>query len=252
MSAGDAGWYSGRDRTRLLKIHDLRELEETAKINANAAGLCRRFEEVGNPWDLVIACRELRRVGIPECARDITQDLDWATQSCAHWLNWKCGIDMGAAREKVRTAHALQNLPKISAAMERGELSYAKVRAMTRVACAGTEDYFLSIALHGTAHHIRHWAHGGETKLSNLVTLCRFHHRKVHEGDIVIHVLDDGAIRFLKPDGTSFDGVAPNQTQPMGDWKRLPAMHEQRGIHIDKNTAVTRWCGESMDYVSAW
>src|SRR5688572_21856978 len=52
---------------------------------------------------------------------------DGSTQSCAHWLNWKCGIDMGAAREKVRTAHALTNLPNIAAAMQRGELSYAKV-----------------------------------------------------------------------------------------------------------------------------
>ncbi|MEJ1966456.1 MAG: DUF222 domain-containing protein, partial [Gammaproteobacteria bacterium] len=57
---------------------------------------------------------------------------DSATQSCAHWLNWKCGINMGAAREKVRTAHALASLPRISAAMERGELSYSKVRAITR------------------------------------------------------------------------------------------------------------------------
>jgi len=79
---------------------------------------------------------------------------DWATQSCAHWLNWKCGIDLGAAREKVRVAHALEHLPKIAGAMSRGELSYAKVRAMTRVACAATEEYFLSIALHGTAHHV--------------------------------------------------------------------------------------------------
>ncbi len=79
---------------------------------------------------------------------------DGGTQSCAHWLNWKCGIDMGAAREKVRAARALENLPKISAAMQRGELSYSKVRALTRVACEGTEDYFLSIALHGTADHV--------------------------------------------------------------------------------------------------
>src|ERR1700740_915186 len=42
---------------------------------------------------------------------------DSATQSCAHWLNWKCGIDMGAARERVRVAHALDKLPLISAAM---------------------------------------------------------------------------------------------------------------------------------------
>ena len=47
-----------------------------------------------------------------------------ATIDCAHWLNWKCGIDLGAAREKVRTARALENLPQVSAAMERGEVSY--------------------------------------------------------------------------------------------------------------------------------
>lgn len=48
---------------------------------------------------------------------------DGATQSCAHWLSWKCGIDPGAAREKVRVARALDALPKISAAMASGELS---------------------------------------------------------------------------------------------------------------------------------
>ena len=47
---------------------------------------------------------------------------DNATQSCAHWLNWKCGIAMGAAREKVRVARALENLPMVSAAMESGQL----------------------------------------------------------------------------------------------------------------------------------
>jgi hypothetical protein len=64
---------------------------------------------------------------------------------------------MGAAREKVRVAHALPNLPKIAAAMACGQLSYSKVRALTRVASAATEDDFLSIALHGTAHHVESW-----------------------------------------------------------------------------------------------
>src|SRR6516225_9707326 len=77
-----------------------------------------------------------------------------ATKSCAHWLNYKCGIDLGAAREKVRVAHALAKLPAISAAMSCGQLSYSKVRALTRVACAATEAYFLDIALHGTAAHV--------------------------------------------------------------------------------------------------
>lgn len=374
---------------------------------------------------------------------------DGGTQSCAHWLNWRCGINMGAAREKVRVAHALQKLPKISAAMARGELSYSKVRALTRVACENTEDFFLTIAQYGTAHHveklvrgyrraneveelsrearqqanryfsfhydddgslvfkgrlpaetgallltalqaaveeipptdvaaetctvksphsvrradalgllaesfldhgpaalnggdrhlvtvhvaaetlrhktagccefeegpsmaaetarrlacdasvvaviendngeplnvgrrtrtispalrrflnardrgcrfpgctntryvdahhIHHWADGGETKPSNLTSLCRFHHRKVHEGAVVIQALDDGAIRFVQPNGQSFDSVAPDHVRPFADWSQLPAEHEQRGIHINERTAATRWSGESMDY----
>ena len=79
---------------------------------------------------------------------------DGSTPSCAHWLGWKCGIDCGAAREKVRVAQALEGLPMISAAMARGALSYSKVRALTRVATAETEDTLLMIALHGTAHHV--------------------------------------------------------------------------------------------------
>jgi hypothetical protein len=74
--------------------------------------------------------------------------------SCAHWLNFKCGIGMNAAREKVRVAHALADLPKISMAIEKGELSYSKVRAMTRIADSSNEDYLLMIAHHGTAHHV--------------------------------------------------------------------------------------------------
>ncbi len=74
--------------------------------------------------------------------------------SCAHWLNFKCGLNLGAAREKVRVAHALRDLPRIVAAMARGELSYSKVRAITRVACPATEENLLNIALHGTAYHV--------------------------------------------------------------------------------------------------
>ncbi len=74
--------------------------------------------------------------------------------SCAHWLNWKCGISMGAAREKVRVAHALKELPQISAMFRDGRVSYSKVRAMTRVATPKNEEYLLMIARHGTAHHV--------------------------------------------------------------------------------------------------
>jgi hypothetical protein len=192
--------------------------------------------------------------------------------------------------------------------MERGEISYSNVRAITRVATPENEHYFLQIARHGTAHsggerhqvvvhvsgetltagggdrceiedgpaiaaepalqralqsrdkgcrfpgcthkkytdahHIKHWARGGETRMSNLVTLCRFHDRKVHEGQVVVQVLDDGAIRFVQPSGESFDSRA----HPAGDWRQLPAIHEQAGIHIDAKTAATRWDGGPIDY----
>ena len=80
--------------------------------------------------------------------------------SCAHWLNWQCGISRVAAREKVRTARALASLPKISAAFGEGRLSYSKVRALTRVATPETEDILLHIALNGTAAHVERTVRG--------------------------------------------------------------------------------------------
>jgi hypothetical protein len=371
---------------------------------------------------------------------------EWGAKSCAHWLNWQCGIDLGAAREKVRVARALVQLPRISAAMTEGRLSYAKVRAMTRVATGSTESYLLNLALCGTAshvedvvrgyrraldaaelsreavqqrdqslwwhtdtdgslvirgrlpaeagalfvralqaavdslpipkdvsaetspddlhrsrkrrvealatmaesflatgprdlsgsdrqqivvhvdaetlkhghagrcelaqgpsmaaetarrlacdasvvtilenekgeplnvgrktrtippgirralnardqgcrfpgctfkryvdgHHVKHWADGGETKISNLVTLCRFHHRLVHEGKVVVHTLDDGAFRFVNPRGERFESPTPQAI----DWAELAATHAERKIAIDPQTAVTRWTGEALD-----
>ncbi len=375
----------------------------------------------------------------------------WAeagVKSMAHWLNWQCGIGLGAAREKVRVARALETLPRVAAAMAEGRVSYFKAREITRVATPANEDYLLNIALCGTAshvedvvrgyrraldaeelsreavqqrdqhlwfhtepdgsmtirgrvpaevgalfkraleaavdslpipenvpagtfsesedlhrsrkrrvealatlaesflatgprdlsgsdrqqivvhvdaetfqhghagrceleygpaiasetarrlacdcsvvrivenargepldvgrrtrtippgirralqsrdqgcrfpgctfkryvdgHHVKHWVHGGETKLSNLVTLCRFHHRLVHEGQIVVQTLDDGAFRFVKPSGESFDSPAPGP----GNWSAVVATHECPDLRITPSTAVTRWTGEALD-----
>jgi hypothetical protein len=74
--------------------------------------------------------------------------------SCAHWLNWRCGLSLGVAREKVRVARALPELPQISEAFREGRLSYSKVRAMTRVANPKNEPTLLNVAFHGTAQHV--------------------------------------------------------------------------------------------------
>jgi hypothetical protein len=71
--------------------------------------------------------------------------------SCAHWLHWRTGIDLGAAREKVRVARALAAHPCISTTMQRGALSYAKVRALTRIATPDNERQLVDLALAGTA-----------------------------------------------------------------------------------------------------
>jgi hypothetical protein len=365
-------------------------------------------------------------------------------QSCAHWLNWKCGIAIGAAREKVRVARALEKLPRVAAAMASGQLSYSKAREITRIGNEHNEDALLAIAEHGTAahverlvrayrscqeaeqlsreqrqqhhrrvsfrydddgsliltchlpaeagarvmkaldvavealpvyaadvpagtlrevvpysqrradaldaiaesflahktlespgadrheivvhvaaetlrsgaagcceiehgpgiaaetarrmacdaslyaviedadgeplnvgrktrnisaplrrllaardkgcrfpgcsraryldaHHITHWANGGETKPPNLVSLCRFHHRAVHEGGFGVRVLDDGALRFVRPDGELVGTGAGDYLQPVAEGGLEPASKRQwryQGDRMDLGLAV--------------
>ena len=81
-------------------------------------------------------------------------------RSCAHWLNWRTGLDLGAAREKLRVAAALAELPHISAAMACGRLSYSKVRALTRVASPATEARLLAVACGATAAQVERLVRG--------------------------------------------------------------------------------------------
>src|ERR1044072_4605304 len=72
----------------------------------------------------------------------------------AQWLNWQCGIGAVAAREKVRVARSLEQLPEIADAFAKGEISYSKVRAMTRVAAQANESVLVHVARYGTAAHV--------------------------------------------------------------------------------------------------
>ncbi len=110
-------------------------------------------------------------------------------------------------------------------------------------------------------HHVTHWADGGETKLGNLVTLCRFHHRLVHEGGFGLNVTDDGVFVFTRPDGTRvaecgeqrFRGSvqATEPDVPFDAVLRLHELNHAAGLHIDAKTIRSRWLGESMDYSQA-
>src|SRR5713226_5889881 len=97
---------------------------------------------------------------------DLIREFDarggWNTgfRSCAAWLAWRVGLDPGAAREKVRVARALETLPALAEALARGELSYAKVRALTRVATPETEARLMAVGRAGTAAHVERIGRG--------------------------------------------------------------------------------------------
>jgi 5-methylcytosine-specific restriction endonuclease McrA len=81
-------------------------------------------------------------------------------RSCAEWLSWRVGLAPGAAREKVRVARALGTLPQIARALASGEVSYSKVRELTRVATPETEERLLAVARAGTAAHVERIVRG--------------------------------------------------------------------------------------------
>jgi len=171
---------------------------------------------------------------------------DGALRSCAHWLAANCGLAIGPAREKVRVARCLAGLPEVNQAFAEGELSYSKVRAITRVATPDNEGFMVCMAEQNSAshleklvgkyqpveepglagplpeegpatarrerdgvcqypgcheseyvdaHHIQHWAEGGETSLDNLVTLCRHHHRQLHRGCFDVRMVGVSAVK---------------------------------------------------------
>ena len=84
-------------------------------------------------------------------------------RSCAHWLSWRVGVGMVAAREQVRVARALGDLPRIDAALHDGRLSYSKVRAMTRVATPANEAELVELAELATATQLERICRGYRT-----------------------------------------------------------------------------------------
>ncbi len=75
-------------------------------------------------------------------------------RSCAHWLSWRVSLSLGVARQYVRVARALPELPQISAAFSTGEISYSKVRAVTRIATPHNEEMLLDWARDGSASQV--------------------------------------------------------------------------------------------------
>jgi 5-methylcytosine-specific restriction endonuclease McrA len=96
-------------------------------------------------------------------------------------------------------------------------------------------------------HHLRHWAQGGPTTLSNLALLCRRHHRAVHEEGYQVARRSDGALQFRRPNGWPLPEVPPPTAVPEDPVKALRACHDSQGLRIDARTGCARWLGERLN-----
>ena len=108
-------------------------------------------------------------------------------RNCAQWLTWRVGLDPGAARERVRVARALGTLPRLAQALARGELSYSKIRALTRVATPEIEERLLEVGKIGTAAHVERIVRGWR-RLDRMEEAKQTALRHSHRG---VHVYDD-------------------------------------------------------------
>ena len=95
------------------------------------------------------------------------------------------------------------------------------------------------------AHHIQHWAQGGETKLSNLLLLCRHHHRLIHEGGYGLERRPGGGVRFRRPDGRPIPAVPRNRP---GNRARLVLENRAAGLEVTQETPAARSACERVDY----
>ena len=96
-------------------------------------------------------------------------------------------------------------------------------------------------------HHLRHWAQGGPTALSNLALLCRRHHRAVHEEGYQVARGSDGELRFSRPDGRQLPEVPVPAPVPDDPVQALRADHASWGLHVHARTGCPGWLGERLD-----
>jgi 5-methylcytosine-specific restriction endonuclease McrA len=99
----------------------------------------------------------------------------------------------------------------------------------------------------GQGHHVRHWAQGGPTTLSNLALLCRRHHRAVHEEGYQVARGPDGALEFRRPNGWLLPDVPPPGAVPADPVAPLRAQHVAQGLRLHARTGLPGWLGERLD-----
>lgn len=152
------------------------------------------LDRLGDQIALLSAHLEAATARLLALIREFDARGGWTTgfRSCAAWLSWRVGLDPGAARERVRVARALGSLPHLAEALARGELSYAKVRALTRVATPETEARLLALGRAGTAEQVERIVRGWRRmdRQAEAQESARQHGRRT----LHVHRDDDGMV----------------------------------------------------------
>jgi len=163
--------------------------------------------------------------------REFDEQAGWYAQgalSCAHWLAWRVGWDLVTARERVRVAGKLGSLPLIDEALRRGEVSYSKVRAMTRAATPENEELMLAYASYMTGSQL--------DKLTRKYASVARHAREgLREDPERRHVrrrdLDDGMVRIEAT-------VHPDEAELI--WAMLTAAEKRRHASAEAPAGFNR------------
>jgi hypothetical protein len=129
---------------------------------ATIAGAAADLDQLGDEIAELSAHLDAATARLLDLIREFDARGGWNTgfRTCAAWLTWRVGLEPGAAREWVRVARALATLPLLAQALARAEISYSKVRAVTRVATPETEERLLAVAKVGTAAHVERIVRG--------------------------------------------------------------------------------------------
>src|ERR1700691_5223783 len=142
--------FDNKDGATATPVMDSAVPLETVPLERVEAQICELAGHL-----TAATCRFLVLLGDFDARRGWTS---WDMSSCAAWLSWKCQMTAGTAREHVRVARALRDLPVIRAEFAAGRLSYAKVRALTRIATAVTEAGLAELAGPMTGNQLERFA----------------------------------------------------------------------------------------------
>ena len=184
----------------------------------------------------------------------------WEMSSCAQWLSWKCQLSSGTARCHVEDGPAISvttaQMLTCTAALAwmthggAGEIlalgrrrrrpssairRAARDRDHCRCRYPGCESRRVDL------HHIQHWVNGGRTDLDNLISLCPWHHKVVHDrGYLIAAAPGGGTFTFYRPDGSPLPACPP-LPEPDGS---ISTAHD---ADITPETIIPPWYGERLD-----